>query len=37
MWESLANDYIIDVHTENGWTRVFWNSGWITWNLVCTI
>ena len=37
MWSSAANDYIIDVHTENGWTCVLWDSGWKTWLLDCIL
>jgi len=33
---SVANDYIIDVHTANGWTCVLWDSGYESWSLACS-
>lgn len=30
-----GNPEIIDVDTQNGWTTIVWDNGWIDWLLVC--
>lgn len=34
-WESVGNDWIEGQETFDGWTRVYWHRGWVSWTLVC--